>query len=115
MGKECNHSKSLCFNFLNGGTQFALYICLNLRVLNTPTFTKSAGDHLNGKEDNVAGIQPRLPNGMALDLVKIFLCPENLLNKLMMLGRDGIGIGISGMTINTKTSSAYRLILWCSL
>lgn len=60
--------------------------------MNTPKYTKPAGDNLKGKEVKAAGIELRLPSGMASDLVKLILYPENLLNRSIMLSRAGIDV-----------------------
>lgn len=52
----------------------------------------------------VFGISVRLPRGMASDLLKLILYPENELNNLITLTRGGIDV--SDDVINNKTSSA---------
>lgn len=56
------------------------------------------------KKGMVFGISVRLPRGMASDLLKLILYPENELNNLIVLTRGGIDV--SGDVINNKTSSA---------
>lgn len=51
----------------------------------------------------------REPRGMASDLFKLILYPENLLNLISVMRA---GTEVSGLHKNTNTSSAYKVILW---
>ena len=66
-----------------------------------------SSDHLKGKSVNDLLSKP--PNGMASDLLKLILYPENELNS--SITDCTVGTDISGDDKNNKISSAYSDIL----
>lgn len=95
----------ILFYFLKQGREIHFMHLIKIRSqVPIPKYLNPAGDHLKGNGDIVLGISIKLPRGMASDLVKLILYPENKLNRVIILMRGGIDD--SGEDKNNKTSSA---------